>query len=57
MLVWLIINLINVFSITKTDVFVISNDKNVKIFCEDNSFKIFKSSQNDLNKEKKILIN
>jgi len=47
----LIINLINVFSITKTDVFVISNDKNVKIFCEDNSFKIFKSSQNDLNKE------
>ena len=47
----LLINLINVFSITKTDVFVISNDKNVKIFCEDNSFKIFKSSQNDLNKE------
>ena len=39
----LIINLLNVFSTTKTDVYLISNDNEVKLFCDDNSINIFKS--------------
>ena len=52
----LIINLINVFSMTKTDVYVISNNNKVKLFCEEKGINIFKSSQNDLNNEIKEFI-
>ena len=52
----LIINLINVFSMTKTDVYVISNNNKVELFCEENGINIFKSSQNDLNNEIKEFI-
>ena len=52
----LIINLINVFSMTKTDVYVISNNNKVNLFCEENGINIFESSQNDLNNEIKEFI-
>ena len=47
----LIFNLVNVFSIDKTKVFVISNDKNVESFCNLNGINIFSTRKNGLNVE------
>ena len=47
----LIINLESVFSDTKTDIYVVSNNNAVKSFCNINNVNVFKTDQHGLNEE------
>ena len=47
----LIINLESVFSDTKTDIYVVSNNNAVKSFCNINNVNVFKTEQHGLNEE------